>query len=278
METILRSVFDLWEKVPNEEALIHELSGYQSLLSDKMYQYLESLLEDSSVLKDWNYIFGPIDNNDREKICGIDIYRKLAIYNIYHNALRIFEKEKDTYPIIIGGNDKGIEGLKVEGKVGSKIFSIFDYDYSMALNTFDRIPIPNGCKVTKIGDVHIYTMLDSREQREELLHHIMNKLDSLYEQKNPFINCGNREILWNFKHQLEINEYEKLFQEVNQHIELTDEEMEQAMILKHFAELILKSYGLHSEFNFEKSEEIGNEKVLTKSYPGASVSKHIRYL
>ena len=155
MVSYLRSVFDLWERVSNREDLIQELKEHRWMLSEELYEYFLKLFDfyQYSVFDD---ALG-MDYSKRKNFSGLDIYRKLAIYNIYHHALEIFDKNAEKYSIVIGGNDRGIEGLQVDGILSDKSFKIFDYSYSMAVNVFDRMVVPDGCKIDKIGDVHLFS-------------------------------------------------------------------------------------------------------------------------
>lgn len=284
MRTILRSSFDRWEKVSNREELISELKEYRFILSSYVYEYFKSLV-DCEVS-----IFNHYCKNDEvirnEKISGLDIYRKIAIYNIYNQALDLFLKEKNNFPIEIGGNERGIEGLTVNGIINDKIFSIFDYNYSMAYDTFNRMPIPDGCKVVKVGDVNLYrsnVIKEISNLNKDGVNRIIQLLKNLRSEKNPYrsgiyVYDDNKSNVWEFNHSRKIMYYTMLLSISNDPNRNYDALLEQSKIQDYFSLLLRKNYGLEEDSSFDSEVINGKSVVLSKKYPEASVSETVRYL
>ena len=274
MKTILRSVFDEWEKVYSKEELQEELKCYQNILSSEMYHYFEKLLHcEISVFYDDNFI----NNYLRKEISGLDIYRKLAIYNIYHQAIDAFHDSKYRDYVDIGGNSKGIEGLQVEGRKRDQVFPLFLYDYSMASNVYDRIKVPNGCKVIKIGDVDLYldNVIASDGMRDVIIHNLNNKIRNLsLEECVDSRHCLKSYYIWDYQHKDEMYYYNDLLKKIkNKDNDASINEMQE-----YFSSLFLKNYGLDHDECFDTDVLDGNVRTLTRKYPGGSVRKHIRYI
>ena len=87
--TKLRGFFENWNKVNTKEELIELLKGYKGVLKDSMVNYLNSLIElEFSVVREY------IDNDDRKALSELELYKRIAIYNIYNRALNLFNQQK----------------------------------------------------------------------------------------------------------------------------------------------------------------------------------------
>ena len=281
MRTILRSSSDRWEKVSSREELISELKEYKFILSSYVYEYLNSLI-DCEIS-----IFNNYCKNDEvfrnERLSDLDIYRKVGIYNIYNQASNLFLKEKDNFPIEIGGNDRGFEGLEIEGRIKDKNFSIFKFNYGMA---FNRLPMSEGCKVNKIGDVEFYrsnVINEIRKLNKDGFNRIIHLLKKLRTEKNPYksgdyVYDVNKSNMWEFNHRRKIMYYNTLLSISSNPSRNYDVLLEQSKIQDYFSELFRKNYGLEEDSSFDSEAVKDNYIVLTKNYPGASVSEKTRYI
>ena len=284
MRTILRSSSDRWEKVSSREELISELKEYKFILSSYVYEYLNSLI-DCEIS-----IFNNYCKNDEvfrnEKISGLDIYRKVGIYNIYNQALNLFLKEKDNFPIEIGGNERGFEGLEVDGRVKDKCFSIFQYNYSMIYETFNRLPKYEEGNGNRIGNVEFYrsnVINEIRKLNKDGFNRIIQLLKKLRTEKNPYKNGDyvydvNKSNMWEFNHRRKIMYYNTLLSISSNPSRNYDILLEQSKIQDYFSELFRKNYGLEEDSSYDSAIVKNNSIVLTKKYPGASVSDVIRYV
>ncbi len=280
MKTILRSVFDEWEQVTPYKELKEDLLRYKNILSSDVYSYFEALLGlDVSILNNYSREF-------EEMVSGMDIYRKLAIFNNYHFARRIFECESKDIPLEIGGNERGIEGLKVEGKVGNVSFPIFDYNYSMAYDTFNRYPIQEGCKVIKTGDINLYRdcILEGDSIQEDILLNIKNCMKKLNMEKNPYLNGRKSDYtdmlisMWNLRHEVELKYYQRLFKRFNEGQIYTDGYLEQCSIQEHFDKVFRDAYGINDDNDFDEDKIHDNVRILTKQYVSGNLIENNRYL
>ena len=284
MRTILRSSSERWEKVSSREELISELKEYRFKLSSYVYEYLNSLI-DCEIS-----IFNNYCKNDEvfrnERLSDLDIYRKVGIYNIYNQALNLFSKEKNNYNITISGNESGFEGLEIKGKIDYKNFSIFKYNYGMACDTLYSLPISEKCKANRIGNVTLYrsnAINEISELNKDGFNRIIHLLKELRSEKNPYKNGDyvydvNKSNMWEFNHRRKIMYYNTLLSISSNPNRNYDVLLEQSKIQDYFSELFRKNYGLEEDNSFDNAIVKNNSIVLTKKYPGASVSNVIRYV
>ncbi len=260
---------DNWNKVKTKEELLEMLKRYRGILNNSMAEYLNSLIElEFSVVKDY------IDSNDRKMLSELDIYKKVAIYNIYNRAISLFNNI--DAPVKITGNDEGFESLDISLKVNDeKCIKLFDFSYAEGRSW--EFKIPSEYKTMRIGGINIYQTLESKELRETELNRIMDRLELLYDQKNPYPSprkkIGGPGVQWRIEHQEEIARYENMFNELDSKKDLTDEEKVQIEVTNKVHDLILEDYGLTDE-SFEEKPAISLkystsklQKTLVKSQP-----------
>lgn len=284
METILRSVFDEWEKVSSREELLEELKEYRFILSSYVYEYFRDLIDcEVSILSHYC-------KNDEvfrnEKVTGLDIYRKIGIYNIYHQALDLFLKEKSHFPIEIGGNERGIEGLRVEGRVNDIVFPLFDYNYSMTYDTFNRLSVNDGCKVVKIGDIDLYRSIVINEIRNlngDNYKRIIEVLKKLRREKNPYkygdyVSDVQKSHTWEYYRNKKLMYYNRLLSVSNDSERNYDVLLKASKIQDYFSDLLRKNYGLEEDSSFDSEAIHGNAITLSKKYPCVRVSEHTKYI
>ena len=279
MKSILRSSFDEWETVISASDLSQDLKKYRYALSIELYRYLESLLESGSVLNDKEF-YSACYGISREEISRLKIYKDIAIYNIYHQALDIFEKNRKNYPIEIGGNNRGFEGIEVEGTIDNQVFPIYKYHYGMDLvdNPFERVKVPSGCEAVKIGDVNIFTSTIENEVDKDVLDSYISKLQYLSCEKCPYPDSSLASSKWKAQQRLKIESYEDKIRYIFNYGKLLKNNQKIVEIQNYFANLILKSYGLESEGSFSEIQRDGNKLILAKKYPNAKVYKNIQNL
>lgn len=254
--------------VSTRERLQQELVIYEKILSKELYNYFLKLLGcEVSVFCDDSFM----NTSLREEICGLGIYRKLAIYNIYHHALDMFHQEKYRYMLGIYGNLNGIEGLQVEMRENNKVFPLFLYDYSKSCYS-NKV---GNCGNVVIGDVDLYldNVVADDAMREEIICNIYDKIRICGFQN------GNGSYLkpyymWNYQHKDELNYYYHLLDKIqNQEDNGKVNELQE-----YFFSLFLKKYGLEKNDSFDKDILDGNVRTFIREYPGGSVRKHIRYI
>lgn len=268
-------------KVNTREELLELLKEYRGILSNPMQDYLNSLIElEFSVIRDY------IKDKDREVLAELEIYKKVAIYNIYNRALKLF-KMKDMQ-LSISGNENGFESLDVSTQLNDKNVRLFHFNYSE--NRSLNYKIPDEYKTMRIGTVNLYQTLESKELREKELNRVMNKLEMLYDAHNPYPSprkkIGGPSQQWSREHSLKIAEYEKLFTELDSKKELTDEDKREIEITNEIYNLLLEDYGLTKEsfeevrnrpkFGFESYSNL--QKTLVKRQPNLTITTDIKYI
>ena len=213
-----------WNRVNTREELLELLKEYRGILSNPMQDYLNSLIElEFSVIRDY------IKDEDREVLAELEVYKKVAIYNIYNRALNLFKMQ--DMQLSISGNENGFESLDVSTQLNDKNVRLFHFNYSEKRSLNDKIP--DEYKTMRIGTVNLYQTLENKELREKELNRVMNKLEELYDKRNPYSSrrgvYGGPSQYWRHQHSLEIAEYERLFTELDSKKELTDEDLNDMM-------------------------------------------------
>lgn len=269
-------MIDNWNKINTREELIELLKGYKGILANSMISYLNSLIDlEFSVIRDY------ISDNDRAVLSELEVYKRIAMYNIYNRALNIF-KQKESELEIYGNND-GIEGLEVYASLGQRSTKLFDFNYFE-----DKSKIANGYKATRIGDVCLFQTIENAEQREAELDRVMGILERLYNQKNPYHSMprtyGGPAPQWAFEHARKIKVYEEKFNQLDAKKELTDEEKKEIEITKKFHEILLRDYGLTNEdfvyISFCKfyKKETELQKTLVRKMSNINIKNNIKYI
>lgn len=270
---------DKLNKVNTKEELIELLKEYRGILTNSMLNYLNSLIElEFSVIKEY------IGDNDRKVLSELEVYKRIAIYNIYNRALNLFKEQNNEF--IIFGNNEGLESLSISTKLNDRIVKLFDFDHSEHLS-YNQVH--SGYKSMKIGDILLYQTLENTKLREEELNRVMRKLERLYNQKNPHPSIrgvyGGSGSQWAYEHKQEIAKYEKIFTELDSKKELSDEDKREIEITNQIHEILLKDYGLtNKSFEEEKNSFTPNneksvlQKTLVKKQPNLTIENHIKYM
>ncbi len=275
---------DNWNKINTREELVELLKKYEGILTDYMIRYLNSLIDlEFSVIRDY------IGDNDRAALSELEVYKRIAMYNIYNRALRLFKENESE--LTISGNNDGIEGLSVYASLGEKrSCKLFDFVYHDGPIGFSS-KIPSGYKTMKIGNISLFQTIESKEQREAELMRVMGELDRLYDEKNPYYSIpntyGGSAPQWDFKHARKVKAYEEKFNLLDSKRELTDEDKKEIEITKKFHELLLEDYGLTNK-NFEEEnnqhflnfseDETELHKTLVKRIPNINIRNNIKYI
>lgn len=272
-----------WNKINTREELIEFLKGYKGILADSMINYLNSLIDlEFSVIRDY------ISDNDRVALSELEVYKRIAMYNIYNRALNIFKQNESE--LEISGNNDGIEGLKVSASLGEKrSCKLFDFDYHEGRPMSLSSKIPSDYKTMKIGNISLFQTIDSKEQREAELMRVMSILDRLYDEKNPYHSrphtYGGPAPQWAYEHAQKIKAYEEKFNQLDAKEELTDEDKKEIEITKKFHELLLEDYGLTNK-DFENNQQFSGfgkektelQKTLVRRMPNINIENNIKYI
>lgn len=263
-----------------KEELQELLKKHKGILNISTIDYLESLIElEFSVIR--NYI----SENDRAVLSQLELYKKVATYNIYKKALNIFEKYEE---LKISDNDEEIDSLIVYAPLGKKKTKLFGFNYEGDLEN-------------QIGTISLFQTIQDKEKRKAEINRINKKLEKLYNERNPYPN-NNGSLLsfgndlfdddldfviggpsqdWDVEHQIEKERYEKKLAKLNK-TKLTDKDKKEIEIRKKFHDLLLEDYGLTSS-GFETLEEDKKEqtelrKTLIKKMPNLVIEDNIKYM
>lgn len=237
--------------------------------------YLNSLIElEFSVIREY------IKDDDRESLSELEIYKRIAIYNIYNRALNLF-KENEV-PLDITGNERGYEKLYASVELGDRNIRLFSFDYSKRLSI--NVKIPDGYKTMKIGTISLHQTLESQELREAELNRVMHELERLYDEHNPYMShpgtYGGPGPQWEFEHSKKIANYEKKFSELDSKKELSDDDKKEIEITNKIRNFLLEDYGLSNK-SFEEeilNKESDLQKILVKRQPNLTIENHIKYI
>lgn len=269
-----------YEKVNSKEELIKLLEFYKGILSNSMIDYLTSLIElEFSVIKEY------ISSDNRKILSELEIYKKIAIYNIYNRALHIFKKSNMKFNF--SSNEDGHEWLKVSSSISDQYINLFDFTYIGSDKKLGN-EIPIDYKIMKIGDIKLYKTLESKELREAELNKIIEELEKLYDMKNPYNTysniVGGPGAIWSFEQTRKRRKLEEKFTKLDNKKELSDDEKKEIEITKYINDLFLDDYGLtNKDFEFKHDPFIDKEKselqkTLVKNMPNIKIENHIKYI
>ena len=274
---------DNWNKINTKEELIELLKQYKGILNNEMINYLNSLIDlEFSVIRDY------ISDSDRISLSELEVYKRIAMYNIYNRSLNIFKQNESE--LEISGNNDGIEGLEVYASLGKRSCKLFDFDYKECPISLSS-EIPSDYKTMKIGNISLFQTIENAEQREAELMRVMSILDRLYDEKNPYQSrprtYGGPGLQWAFEHSKQIKYYEEKFNELDAKKELTDEDKKEIEITNKFHKLLLEDYNLsENSFEDESNKSFFNfygdksklQKTLVKRMPGITIKNNIKYI
>ena len=275
---------DNFNKVKTKEELLELLKQYKGILNQTTFDYLNSLLGlEFSVTKDC------ISDSDRKVLAELDVYRKIAIYNIYNKTKNLFNSQNAEY--IILGNNEGFEGLHVSTRLDDRKIKLFDFNYGMihvsdwnncGTHSFETL---DNCYVT------LFQTIENKELIEAELDRIMNVLEKLYDERNPFHyhrgRIGGPGTTWIYDHERKIQLYEKMFNELDGKKELSDDDKKEIEITHQIHDLLLKDFDLTSESFIDEDSCIaailGNKvtklnKTFVKRIPNCTITDYIKYI
>ena len=243
----LRSV----DKVLPKKYLNSELNQYKSLLSESSYSYLKELLnlEKSATISETEH-FDP----DNYHISELDIYRDIAIYNLYKRALKIFKSTGDELEII--GNSNGYQGLAVSTKIGDKVVDIYNFNYSNELN------------------VDIFKTVMDDKNRKKVLESILSMIEELKQSKPDYGFTWNS---WNSLKEERIKQLKELYTKVDRS-EFTDDEYKEAEITQKYHKLLLEEYNTDESEIKEKNSWNGTTKKNSIIIPSLILTNNIKLI
>ena len=266
------------DKVNTKEELLQLLKDYKIILNNQVIDYLESLINlDFSVIRE------NIDDKSKEALSELEIYKRIAIYNIYNRAINLFTQS--NMPLIITGNNEGFESLSISVPIEDRNIKIFDFKYSEQKSL--NYKIPDEYKTMKIGSINLYQKIENKELRIQELKRIINKIEMLYGTQNPYQyhpkKVGGSYVKWKIERQKEIEKYQKMLDKIDSHNELTEIDIKEIEIMNKAHDLLLEDYGLTND-SFEDDVSITSkcsnnlQKTLIKRQPNITITNNIEYI
>lgn len=263
-------------KLATKEELIDLLKKHRGILTNSILDYLNSLVE-----LEFSVVRKNISTEEREILSELEIYKKIATYNIYHRALQLLEQQKQ--PIDIDNNGSLIVSMQLENR-RVKLFS-FDYQNRISL----RENIPDEYKTMKIGTVSLYRSLQNEDLREKEINRVLRKLESLHASHNPYPTrrgvVGGPDVYWERQHKERVEELEKKLTELESKKELTEVDKKEIELTNDTYQLLLADYELTNEDfeerkmpKFTTSEFDRMNKTRIKRMPNLTITDQIRYL
>ena len=266
------------DKVNTKEELLQLLKDYKVILNNQVIDYLESLINlDFSVIRE------NIDDKSKEALSKLEIYKRIAIYNIYNKAINLFTQS--NMPLIITGNNEGFESLSISVPIEDRNIKIFDFKYSEQKSL--NYKIPDEYKTMKIGSINLYQKIENKELRIQELKRIVDKIERLYGTQNPYQyhpkKVGGSYVKWKIERKKEIEKYQKMLDKIDSHNELTEMDIKEIEIINKAHDLLLEDYGLTDD-SFEDDVSIASkrsnnlQKTLVKRQPNITITNNIEYI
>lgn len=263
-------------KLATKEELIDLLKKHKGILTNSILDYLNSLVE-----LEFSVVRKNISTEEREILSELEIYKKIATYNIYHRALQLLEQQKQ--PIDIDNNGSLIVSMQLE----NRRVELFSFDYQNRISL--RENIPDGYKTMKIGTVSLYRSLQNEDLREKEINRVLRKLESLHASHNPYPTrrgvVGGPDVYWERQHKERVEELEKKLTELESKKELTEVDKKEIELTNDTYQLLLADYELTNEDfeerkmpKFTTSEFDRMNKTRIKRMPNLTITDQIRYL
>lgn len=232
-------------KILTIEELRKELEQYKRILNNTTFDYLNSLLE----LKNNVLGSGDVDIEFMDLLLRIDIYEKIASYNIYNKSLDILKCEQDKSPFKIE-DDSTLNRISAYGihNVSIQNISLFHYH-------FDQ-------EGFHIGTFELANNPTIREKEIERLKYICESAHDAGISRST------------------LQTYEEKLEELLSFTDLSDFEKGQAEIQKNIRNTILEDYGLCSKDFVLQNERTSlgylNE-CYVKKFPGIEFVHNVKY-
>lgn len=266
------------DKVNTKEELLQLLKDYKVIFNNQVIDYLESLINlDFSVIRE------NIDDKSKEALSELEIYKRIAIYNIYNRAINLFTQS--NMPLTIVGNEEGFESLSISVPIEDRNIKIFDFKYGEQKSL--NYKIPDEYKTMKIGSINLYQKIENKELRIQELKRIVDKIERLYGTQNPYQyhpkKVGGSYVKWKIERQKEIEKYQKMLDKIDSHNELTEIDIKEIEIMNKAHDLLLEDYGLTND-SFEDDVSIASkhsnnlQKILVKRQPNITITNNIEYI
>ena len=259
------------KRVYNKGELLALLKQHEGVLNSEMIDYLKSLI---------NLEFSVVKNNitdaDRRILTDVELYRKIAIYNIYNRVIELLKPYKDSVEISLG---RGIGGLEVYAACDNRHFKIFDYSYESVMFKSTLSPYYGH---DDIGNISLFRTISDKGVIDEEKMNILEKLDILYKvssrhdelgETSTYGGCINESAYLNRK---EIRDLEQRYTNIDNKTSLTHIEEKEIEVTNMFNDILLGDFGLDiDDFTSIGNLENGN-RAMVKKLPNMIIENNIK--
>ena len=259
MAIVVPNKIKKFDNVKTKEEMIEDLKGYQAFLNSYYYDYFRSLIELQFSIFNKN-----ISDEEKKRLSELDIYREIAKYNIYNQAIDLVKDENAS----LNGNEKKNEGLTIYVN-DSRVF-----DFNYRARVYDAKAI-EGYKRSDVGTISLFQTLDSRPSFEEEV----SKLKKKIQEEEMTVCPSNIDYLtWKTNHEERLN---------NLKMELDDllddsnyiEDQKRYAACNRICDKFIDLYGIsEEEFDSESIDSDSNCKKRIKKIPGIVLTNFIYHV
>lgn len=247
----------------SEKALLETLNDYKWLLSSDAYSYLEALigLEISA--------YDPsIQDQEREVLKRLDLYKKVCIYNICMRTKRLLNNNSNGIILSTVENFNNPIEFNIYGNVNGTSFPVFAFDIEKENPKY-------------IGDSDVYLSRINDELRKKEMDRLAKEAVLEEQKPNPHaIHDGitrkeeENAAYWEATHRVKLAKIKEDFNKLAKFYGL-DKNAEEVLAAKNYlGNLILSDMHL-KESDFSPIQCKGMKKTLVKRYPGISIRANI---
>ena len=207
----------------DKELLISQLNSSKDKYLLEYKDYLNSLIELENSVVSSKYL----TDDDRKILKRYKLYDDIKTYNIYYKTLKTLDDNNIDYKII----SDDIEKIDIINRNKNKRVLLFNSDFS---------------KVK--GELNLYEYYFNRRERIRELDRVVERLNELYSETNPYIGRKLREN-WDMNHLTQIYNLEKIYKRLCD-FKITDEHIYKMELSNYVTKLLLNDYDLkYQNFN-----------------------------
>lgn len=252
------------EKRLTDQELKEELRTYEGVLNNRVIDYGIRLINlDSSVFQ------GEFSKDEMEKLMQLDVYKKIAKFNICRKAVKIFAD--GNFSLSCTDNNNGVI-VQDSYDLGDEfdVFRCSDIDNNIVVNLFE--------------------FHNSVEQRKKEIDVVFETLERLNAEKCSFglyaSDSYTQASGWPIEHARDIKATQKALEELNSRDQMSKAQQYEAKVKQYFCDEFIKSCDINFDIGVEVVENnnfiMGRNRnnmarTLVKKYPGISVFKNIKY-
>lgn len=249
----------------SETTLLENLNQYKWLISKEAYEYLESLLK--LEISAFNPEFS---DTNREILRRIDLYKKIAIFNIRNRTKNLLSNNSEGILIdTVERYDHPVE-FNIFGKLDDRNFDCFRFNIS------EENPLYIGDAIINSSAINA-TLRSQEMQRLKNLHNIKTSQDNPLAMHDGITRLQDENgSSWEIKHKYELDRIKKEYDNLAM-FTLDDRTKELIAAKNYLAELILQDMNL-KDSDFTTTYGDGMKRNLVRKYPDMSIKHNITNL